>query len=299
MRKLVVMAMAALGATAAFTACQKDGKVFSDPKIEFRDAENKVITEFTKENKEIKVLVTLGDKSLKIKKYEAKVEKPDGGKVNPELKLNFAPVKGGIDDGKFEAKFTFADTKILDEKDPIVKVTVVDSKDKSSKGELPFKTAGGTTPDKTAKEKKGWVNNNLGTATGGYSLSGVKAVASDATDADVLNVSETGKGLSAKLVSKTGLQFARPAASADAYTTATPGSIAALGAVAGPYTSEIADLKENELFIAKNKTGETFYLIKVTKIVTKGKDFDGSKEIDTKSTKGNGGYMTFSYKSNK
>lgn len=297
MRKYFVMALVALGATAAFSSCQKDDKTYSDPKIEFRDANNKVITEFTKENAEIKVLVTLGDPSLKIKKCEAKVLKADGV-VNPDLKLNFKPVTGGADDGKFEAKFTFADTKIVDEKDPVVEVQVKDSKDKLTIGKLKYKANGGAETPAAAVEMKGWVNNNLGKADGGFSFIVKKSVKSDDKTADLVNDSEAGKGIAGKLKSNTELQFAHVESAEVDYSKATK-ELVAKAADGKTFEATIDGLKANSLFIAKDKTGTTFYLFKVTEIGANDKDYDGTNAVPTKSTNGNGGYMIFGYKSNK
>lgn len=299
MRKYFVMALVALGATAAFSSCQKDDKTYSDPKIEFRDANNKVITEFTKENAEIKVLVTLGDPSLKIKKCEAKVLKADGV-VNPDLKLNFKPVSGGADDGKFEAKFTFADTKIVGgEKNPVeVKVEVTDSKNKLTRGELKYKANGGAETPAAAVEMKGWVNNNLGKADGGFSFIVKKSVKSDDKTADLVNDSEAGKGIAGKLKSNTGLQFSHVESAEVDYSKATK-ELVAKAAVGKTFAATIDGLKANSLFIAKDKTGTTFYLFKVTEIGANDKDYNGKEAVPTTSTSGNGGYMIFGYKSNK
>lgn len=299
MRKCFVMALVALGATAAFSSCQKDDKTYSDPKIEFRDANNKVITEFTKENAEIKVLVTLGDPSLKIKKCEAKVLKADGV-VNPDLKLNFKPVSGGADDGKFEAKFTFADTKIVGgEKNPVeVKVEVTDSKNKLTRGELKYKANGGAETPAAAVEMKGWVNNNLGKADGGFSFIVKKSVKSDDKTADLVNDSEAGKGIAGKLKSNTGLQFSHVESAEVDYSKATK-ELVAKAAVGKTFAATIDGLKANSLFIAKDKTGTTFYLFKVTEIGANDKDYNGKEAVPTTSTSGNGGYMIFGYKSNK
>lgn len=297
MRKYFVMALVALGATAAFSSCQKDDKTYSDPKIEFRDANNKVITEFTKDNAEIKVLVTLGDPSLKIKKCEAKVLKADGV-VNPDLKLDFKPVKGGADDGKFEAKFTFADTKIVDETNPVVEVKVTDSKDKLTIGKLNYKANGGAVTPGIAVEAKGWVNNNQGKANGGFSLTAKTSVKSDDPTADIVNESEATKGISAKLKSNTGLQFAHVQSAEVDYSKATK-ELVAKAAVGKTFEATIDGLKANSLFIAKDKTGTTFYLFKVTEIGANDKDYNGNEAEPTKSGNGNGGYMIFGYKSNK
>lgn len=297
MRKYFVMALVALGATAAFSSCQKDDKTYSDPKIEFRDANNKVITEFTKENAEIKVLVTLGDPSLKIKKCEAKVLKADGV-VNPDLKLNFKPVKGGADDGKFEAKFTFADTKIVDETNPVVEVKITDSKDKLTIGKLKYKANGGAGTPAAAVEMKGWVNNNLGKAKGGFSLTAKSPVPKDDPTADLVNDSEATKGISGKLKSNTELQFAHVESAEVDYSKATK-ELVAKAAVGKTFKATIDGLKANSLFIAKDKTGTTFYLFKVTEIGANDKDYDGTNAVPTTSTSGNGGYMIFGYKSNK
>lgn len=299
MRKFFAMALVALGATAAFSSCQKDDKTYSDPKIEFRDANNKVITEFTKENAEIKVLVTLGDPSLKIKKCEAKVLKADGV-VNPDLKLNFKPVSGGADDGKFEAKFTFADTKIVGgEKDPVeVKVEVTDSQNKLTRGELKYKVNGGAETPAAAVEKKGWVNNDLGQAKGGFNLTGKGSVPKDDPTADLVNESVAGQGISGKLKSNTKMQFAHVESAEVDYSKATKAEVAK-AAVGKTFAKTIDGLKANSLFIAKNATGDTFYLFKVTEIVKNDKDYDGTKAVPTTSTSKNGGYMIFGYKSNK
>ena len=43
MRRFFVLALAAMGAAAAFSSCQKDENSYDAPKVEFRDADNKVI----------------------------------------------------------------------------------------------------------------------------------------------------------------------------------------------------------------------------------------------------------------
>lgn len=302
MRKFVLLAMAALGATAAFVGCKKDDKVFSDPKIEFRDAENKVITEFTKENQQIKVLVTLGDKSLKIKKYEAKVVKSDGGDINQELKLNFTQVKGGRDDGKFEAEFTFAGTKIKDEKDPVVEVKVIDSNGKSTIGKLPYKAAGGTTtPTGTPMKNentKAYVNHAFGTGTGAYSFSGGYAVslAKDRqTDKEFVNTSEQSKEFKADFKSETGFKFLKLAGEVN-YADATTEKVGDLAKKAKD--TDIKGLGKDDLFVAVSADGLTYYLAKVTAIESGKFDFTYEGKKASVSEKGTG-YMTFTYKSNK
>lgn len=300
MRKLVWMAMASLGLAAAFASCSKDDKVYDAPKIEFRDADSKVITDFTEANQKIQVVVTLGNDDLKIKSSKATVKTPSSV-LESDLKLNFTKVNAGADKGKFVAEFDYKDTKINNEKDPAIEVTITDTQGKSTTATLKYKAESGSGQEPSkgtpAVEKKGWVNNDKGAATGGFSLTQVKAVASDDNAADVVNVSVEKQGLAPNLKSNTGMQFAKVDAGTD-YANATKEAIAALGTKA-TYAADITGLKENDLFIAKNKTGDTFYLFKVTKIGPKDKDFDGVNEKDMGSTKGNGGYMTFGFKSNK
>lgn len=306
MRKYFAMALVALGATAAFSSCQKDDKTYSDPKIEFRDANNKVITEFTKENAEIKVLVTLGDPSLKIKKCEAKVLKADGV-VNPDLKLNFKPVSGGADDGKFEAKFTFADTKIVGgEKDPVeVKVEVTDSQNKLTRGELKYKAKGGETQTGTpmGQEIEGFINHAWGLGDGAFSFSKKDGVSlKDGADADKEFVNESPKGADfrADFTSNTKLKFVKVNGKLN-YAKAT---VEEVSAVLHKETlgDAIKDLQENDLFIVSNDKKEKFYLVQVKKIKS-GADkvyYDKKEKKEKTSTADNGrGYMLFNYKPNK
>lgn len=300
MRKYFVMALVALGATAAFSSCQKDDKTYSDPKIEFRDANNKVITEFTKENAEIKVLVTLGDPSLKIKKCEAKVLKADGV-VNPDLKLNFKPVSGGADDGKFEAKFTFADTKIVGgEKDPVVvKVEVTDSQNKLTRGELKYKAKGGETKTGTpmGKEVEGYINHAKGSGDGAFSFSkkqGVSLETGAAEDKEFVNESSN-KDFEAKFGSQTEFKFVKVNGKVD-YANATVEAVSA-AVNEGPLSDKVEDLKVNDLFVACDKNKENFYLVQVKKIQT-GK-FYYDKEEKASSAKNGWGYMLFNYKPSK
>lgn len=306
MRKYFVMALVALGATAAFSSCQKDDKTYSDPKIEFRDANNKVITEFTKENAEIKVLVTLGDPSLKIKECKAKVLKADG-EINPDLKLNFKQVKGGSDDGKFEAKFTFADTKIVGgEKNPVeVKVEVTDSKNKLTRGELKYKAkTGGETETGTPMKNENtaaYVNHANGQGAGAYSFSGKKSVRLEGTDKKDWEIYNVSDGVNTKFKAKfsstkeAGFSFVKLNSGDVDYATATVEKVGAL--IKGKGTTAEIELKEGDLFIAVAKDGITFYLAKVTKVSTDGY-YDGAEKAAASTAKGKG-YILFSYKSNK
>lgn len=300
MRKYFVMALVALGATAAFSSCQKDEKTYSDPKIEFRDAKNNPITEFTKDNTEIKVLVTLGDPSLKIKKCEAKVVKADG-EINPDLKLNFKQVSGGADDGKFEAKFTFADTKIVDEESPVVEVRVTDSKDKLTIGKLKYKKAGETGGETTTgtpmknENTAAYVNHAYGEGLGAYSFSGKKSVtALDAggSDREIVNLSVSGGPFVHKFGSNAEFTFVKLNSGDVDYATATVEKVSSLIKDA---KTEI-ELAKGDMFIAVAKGAKTFYLAKVTELKDDGYYADG-KENATASENGKG-YILFSYKSN-
>ena len=305
MRKYFVMALVALGATAAFSSCQKDDKTYSDPKIEFRDAKNNPITEFTKDNTEIKVLVTLGDPSLKIKKCEAKVLKADGV-VNPDLKLNFKPVKGGADDGKFEAKFTFADTKIVDETNPVVEVKVTDSKDKQTIGKLKYKKAGETpkgTPMQIGKENA-YINNIAGPndALGSYSFTDGMAKESSASDAErqLVNMSVAGEGFVANFNSKSDFKFHKVEGDLK-YDGATVEGVKKELDGKTP-EAEIKGLKKGDLFVAvKDVEKDPFYLVEVTEVV-EGKTtsyIDKTGKVVEGPANTNGGYMKFRYKKNR
>lgn len=308
MRKYFVMALVALGATAAFSSCQKDPKAYDALKVEFRDANNAVIKEFNQASfgakKEITVVVTLGDsKEVTLKKLEVSVVTDNSTIKKP---YTVSTIKGNAGDVKDKQVGTvkLADLQIAegDYAKSGLKIVAVatDSRAKETKVECVYKKAGetgGETPA-AAVEMKGWVNNNLGKADGGFSFIVKKSVKSDDKTADLVNDSEAGKGIAGKLKSNTELQFAHVESAEVDYSKATK-ELVAQAADGKTFEATIDGLKANSLFIAKDKTGTTFYLFKVTEIGANDKDYDGTNAVPTKSTNGNGGYMIFGYKSNK
>lgn len=307
MRKYFVMALVALGATAAFSSCQKDEKTFKNPVVTFRDGNDKTITEFTKESFEgkrggIVIMVELGDKSLKLDKLEVKVLAKTKDEVNGKVSVSPKRVQGGADDGKYEAVVKFDETKIKEDLEKLrIEATAIDSKGKSSTGTLMWKAKGGETPTGTPMKNENtaaYVNHAFGEGTGAYSFSGKKAVtALDAggTEREIINLSETGKPFVLKFGSKAEFKFVKLNSGDVDYATATVEKVGAL--IKGKGTTAEIELKEGDLFIAVAKDGITFYLAKVTKVSTDGY-YDGAEKAAASTAKGKG-YILFSYKSNK
>ncbi len=308
MREYFVMALVALGATAAFSSCQKDEKTFKNPVVTFRDGNDKPITEFTKESFEgkrggIVIMVELGDKSLKLDKLEVKVLAKTKDEVNGKVSVSPKRVQGGADDGKYEAVVKFDETKIKEDLEKLrIEATAIDSKGKSSTGTLMWKAKGGETQTGTpmGQEIEGCINHVLGTGNGAFSFSTKQGVMQDKpdTEKEFLNMSPKGADFKADFTSRTELKFVKVNGKVN-YAKAT---VEEVSAVLGKETlgDEIKDLQENDLFIVSNKNKEKFYLVQVKKIQTGKFYYDEKAKKEEPSTAENGwGYMLFSYKSNK
>lgn len=307
MRKYFVMALVALGATAAFSSCQKDPKAYDAPKVEFRDANNAVIKEFNQASfgakKEITVVVTLGDsKEVTLKKLEVSVVTDNSTIKKP---YTVSTIKGNAGDVKDKQVGTvkLADLQIAegDYAKSGLKIVAVatDSRAKVTTVECVYKAKGGETPTGTPMKNENtaaYVNHAFGEGTGAYSFSGKKAVtALDAggTEREIINLSETGKPFVLKFGSEAEFKFVKLNSGDVDYATATAEKVGALNKGA---TAEI-ELKEGDMFIAVAKDGLTFYLAKVTKVSTDGY-YDGAEKAAAPTAKGKG-YILFSYKSNK
>lgn len=305
MRKFFAMALVALGATAAFSSCQKDPKAYDAPKVEFRDGKNNVVTTFNEESfgtAGMSVVVKVGDiKEVKLDKVEIEVKSSSKSIKTFKVKKLIVGNSGDTKD-KYVGYFTKDELGMgpddwnLD--GLMIKATAFDNQGKSAWVDCIYKKDGGAVTPGIAVEAKGWVNNNLGKADGGFSFIVKKSVKSDDKTADLVNDSEAGKGIAGKLKSNTGLQFAHVESAEVDYSKATK-ELVAKAADGKTFEATIDGLKANSLFIAKDKTGTTFYLFKVTEIGANDKDYDGTNAVPTKSTNGNGGYMIFGYKSNK
>ena len=309
MRKYFVMALVALGATAAFSSCQKDDETFKNPVVTFRDGNDKPITEFTKESFEgkrggIVIMVELGDKSLKLDKLEVKVLAKTKDEVNGKVSVSPKPVKGGADDGKYEAVVKFDETKIKEDIEKLrIEATAVDSKGKSTTGTLMWKAkSGGATETGTPMKNENtaaYVNHANGQGAGAYSFSGKKSVKLEGTDKkdwEIYNVSDGAKTeFKAKFSStkEAGFSFVKLNSGDVDYAKATVEKVSALIKDA---KKEI-ELAEGDMFIAKANDGQTFYLAKVTKMSKEGY-YDGAEKAAASTAKGKG-YILFSYKSNK
>lgn len=305
MRKFFAMALVALGATAAFSSCQKDPKAYDAPKVEFRDGKNNVVTTFNEESfgtAGMSVVVKVGDiKEVKLDKVEIEVKSSSKSIKTFKVKKLIVGNSGDTKD-KYVGYFTKDELGMgpddwnLD--GLMIKATAFDNQGKSAWVDCIYKKDGGAVTPGIAVEAKGWVNNNQGKANGGFSLTAKKSVPSADPTADLVNDSEVEKGISGKLKSNTGLQFAPVESSAVDYSTVTKAEVAK-AAEGKNFAANIDGLKANSLFIAKDKTGTTFYLFKVTEIGANDKDYNGNEAEPTKSGNGNGGYMIFGYKSNK
>lgn len=303
MRKYFVMALVALGATAAFSSCQKDEKTFKNPVVTFRDGNDKTITEFTKESFEgkrggIVIMVELGDKSLKLDKLEVKVLAKTQDEVNGKVSVSPKRVQGGADDGKYEAVVKFDETKIKEDLEKLrIEATAIDSKGKKSTGTLMWKAKGGETTGTPMKNENtaAYVNHAFGEGTGAYSFSARKAVTSlDAggTDREIVNLSVSGGPFVHKFGSNAEFTFVKLNSGDVDYATATVEKVSSLIKDA---KTEI-ELAKGDMFIAVAKGAKTFYLAKVTELKDDGYYADG-KENATASENGKG-YILFSYKSN-
>lgn len=313
MRKYFVMALVALGATAAFSSCQKDDKAYDGPKVEFRDANNAVIKEFNQASfgakKEITVVVTLGDpKEVTLKKLEVSVV-ADGATIKKPYTV--ATIKGNAGDVKDKQVGTvkLADLQIAegDYTKSGLKIVAVatDSRNKETKVECVYKKAGETggetkTGTPMGKEIEGCINHVLGTGNGAFSFSTKQGVMQDKpdTEKEFLNMSPKGADFKADFTSRTELKFVKVNGKVN-YAKATVEEVSA-ALKQGTPNAEIKDLKENDLFIVSNKTNDIFYLVQVKKIQTGKFYYDEKAKKEEPSTADNGwGYMLFSYKPNK
>lgn len=304
MRKYFVMALVALGATAAFSSCQKDEKTFKNPVVTFRDGNDKTITEFTKESFEgkrggIVIMVELGDKSLKLDKLEVKVLAKTQDEVNGKVSVSPKRVQGGADDGKYEAVVKFDETKIKEDLEKLrIEATAIDSKGKKSTGTLMWKAKGGETTGTPMKnEIEGYINHAKGSGDGAFSFSkkdGVSLTKGAAADMEFVNES-TGTKFEAKFGSKTEFKFVKVNGKVD-YANATVEAVSA-AVNEGPLSDKVEDLAVNDLFVACDENKENFYLVQVKKIQT-GK-FYYDKEEKASSAKNGWGYMLFNYKPSK
>lgn len=309
MRKFFVLALAAMGAAAAFSSCQKDENSYNAPKVEFRDADNKVITEFSKESfgatdQGITVVVTLGDASISLSKLEVSVL-ADGKTIKPAYEVKTKMGNGGDVNGKPFATIKLADLNISEGDFALPGLKIVakatDSKKKDATQELKYKAGSSVTPSKgtpMAKENTAaYVNHALGTGNGAYSFSGRKSVSlanGKEADMEFVNTSTT-VDFKANFNSKTGFQFIKVNGKVK-YETATTEEVAEL--LKGAKSDKLEGLVENDLFVAVAKDGLTYYLVQVTKVETGKFDYKDGSPVESVSTKGHG-YMTFKYKSNK
>lgn len=309
MRRFFVLALAAMGAAAAFSSCQKDENSYNAPKVEFRDADNKVITEFSKESfgatdQGITVVVTLGDASISLSKLEVSVL-ADGKTIKPAYEVKTKMGNGGDVNGKPFATIKLADLNISEGDFALAGLKIVakatDSKKKDATQELKYKAGSSVMPSKgtpMAKENTAaYVNHALGTGTGAYSFSGKKAVSlanGKEADMEFVNTSTT-VDFKANFNSKTGFQFIKVNGKVK-YETATTEEVAEL--LKGAKSDKLEGLVENDLFVAVAKDGLTYYLVQVTKVETGKFDYKDGSPVESVSTKGHG-YMTFKYKSNK
>lgn len=306
MRKYFVMALVALGATAAFSSCQKDDKAYDGPKVEFRDANNKVIKEFNQASfgakKEITVVVTLGDpKEVTLKKLEVSVV-ADGSTIKKPYTVE--TIKGNAGDVKDKQVGTvkLADLQIAegDYTKSGLKIVAVatDSHNKVTTEECVYKAKGGETAGTLMQKENtaAYVNHAFGEGTGAYSFSARKAVTAldeGGTDREIVNLSVSGEPFVHKFGSKANFTFVKLNSGDVDYATATVEKVA--GLIKGA-TAEI-ELAKGDMFIAVAEHGKTFYLAKVTELKDDGYYADGAEKA-TASTKGKG-YILFSYKSNK
>lgn len=316
MRKYFVMALVALGATAAFSSCQKDEKAYDAPKVEFRDANNTVIKEFNQASfgakKEITVVVTLGDpKEVTLKKLEVSVVADNSTIKKP---YTVSTIKGNAGDVKDKLVGTvkLEDLQIAegDYAKSGLKIVAVatDSRAKETKVECVYKKAGETggetkTGTPMGQEIEGFINHAWGLGDGAFSFSKKDGVSlKDGADADKEFVNESPKGadFKADFTSNTKLKFVKVNGKLN-YAKAT---VEEVSAVLHKETlgDAIKDLQENDLFIVSNDKKEKFYLVQVKKIKS-GADkvyYDKKEKKEKTSTADNGrGYMLFNYKPNK
>lgn len=311
MRKYFVMALVALGATAAFSSCQKDD-VYDGPKVEFRDANNEKITEFDENSfgtKGISIYVTLGDKSVSLDRLEISVV-ADDGTILPPKKLQTEEGKGGDAAGtRFTTIKSLDELKLttneLSRKGLRIEAKATDSQKKETVAKCMYKKAGksgGETTTGTPMVKENtaaFVNHANGQGAGAYSFSGKNSVrlkGTDKKDWEIYNVSDGAKTeFKAKFSStkEAGFSFVKLNSGDVDYATATVEKVSSLIKDA---KTEI-ELAEGDMFIAVATGGENFYLAKVTKLSKRGY-YDGAERAAETGALGEG-YILFSYKSNK
>lgn len=307
MRKYFVMALVALGATAAFSSCQKDPKAYDAPKVEFRDANNAVIKEFNQASfgakKEITVVVTLGDsKEVTLKKLEVSVV-ADGSTIKKPYTVS--TIKGNAGDVKDKQVGTvkLEDLQIAEgdyaKKGLKIVAVATDSRAKVTTEECVYKAKGGETPTGTPMKNENtaaFVNHAFGEGRGAYSFSGKKAVTAldeGGTDREIVNLSVSGGPFVHKFGSNAEFTFVKLNSGDVDYATATVEKVS--GLIKGA-TKDI-ELAKGDMFIAVAKGSQTFYLAKVTEVKDDGY-YDGAEKAAASTAKGKG-YILFSYKSNK
>lgn len=313
MRKYFVMALVALGATAAFSSCRKDD-VYDGPKVEFRDANNKKITEFDENSfgtKGISIYVTLGDKSVSLDRLEISVVADDGTILQPK-KLQTEEGKGGDAAGtRFTTIKSLDELKLttneLSRKGLRIEAKATDSQKKETVAKCMYKKAGesgGETPKETLMQvgkENAYINNITGPndALGSYSFTDGMAKESSASDAErqLVNMSEAGKGFVADFNSKAGYKFHKVVGSLK-YDGATVEGVKKELEGKTP-ADEIKGLEKGNLFVAAKDMDEgPFYLVQVTEVKS-GKTtsyIDKTGNVKEGSADTNGGYMKFRYK---
>lgn len=310
MRKYFAMALVALGATAAFSSCQKDDKAYDAPKVEFRDANNAVIKEFNQASfgakKEITVVVTLGDsKEVTLKKLEVSVV-ADGSTIKKPYTVS--TIKGNAGDVKDKQVGTVKldDLQIAegDYAKSGLKIVAVatDSRAKETTVECVYKAkSGGETPKETPMQvgkEDAYINHIEGLGHGSYSFTEGKTKPKDAPAAErqLVNTSKATKGFVANFNSLAGFKFHKVEGDLKYDGATVEGVKKELGKAT---VVEINDLKAGNLFIATaDVENGPFYLVEVTEVVdgktTSYIDKTGKKVEGPAGT--NGGYMKFRYK---
>lgn len=307
MRKYFVMALVALGATAAFSSCQKDDKAYDAPKVEFRDANNAVIKEFNQASfgakKEITVVVTLGDpKEVTLKKLEVSVV-ADGSTIKKPYTVTTITGNAGDVKDKQVGTVKLADLQIAEgdyaKKGLKIVAVATDSRAKVTTVECVYKAKGGETPTGTPMKNENtaaYVNHAYGEGLGAYSFSkGTSVTALDAggTDREIVNLSVSEGPFVHKFGSNAEFTFVKLNSGDVDYATATVEKVS--GLIKGA-TKDI-ELAKGDMFIAVAKGSQTFYLAKVTELKDDGY-YDGAEKAAATTAKGKG-YILFSYKSNK
>lgn len=310
MRKYFVMALVALGATAAFSSCQKDDKggAALGPEISLYNSDNTVRIAANQsdviKDKEFIVRVTLAkDVKLESLRWNFAYVKTDGSKTSQfeKGKEEKLPTKTNpttqVEEVLFNKDLPTQNGAITfiakDKNGKVTELTRVVSLDGKSGGE----TQTGT-PMKN-ENTAAYVNHANGQGAGAYSFSGRKSVRLEGTDKkdwEIYNVSDGAKTeFKAKFSStdEAGFSFVKLNSGDVDYAKATVEKVSALIKDA---KKEI-ELAEGDMFIAKANDGQTFYLAKVTKMSKEGY-YDGAEKAAASTAKGKG-YILFSYKSNK